>query len=75
MNRLLEATKELIEAESDRKAKEYPVRVFFKGQEISLDDQWIENGEIHVSIEDPIYFAKSGARGFVVTETPKRVAI
>ncbi|RLB94611.1 MAG: hypothetical protein DRH26_00655 [Deltaproteobacteria bacterium] len=75
MEKLTDAIIGMVESMSDRKAKEYPIRVFLKGQEISLDDQWIENGEIHVSIEDPIYFAKSGARGFVVTETPKRMAI
>ena len=75
MEKLTDAIIDMIESESGRKAREYPVRVFLKGQEISLDDQWIENGEIHVSIEDPLFFAKTGERGFVITETPKRMAI
>jgi len=65
MEKITAAVMEFIDSESERKAKEYPIRVFLKGMEISLDDQWVENGEIHVSIEDPIYFAKTGKTGIV----------
>ena len=74
-DKLEETVKEQIEIQAEIKAKAMPIVVHFKGEEISLDDQWIENGEIHVSIENPIFFAKTGKVGFVSVETPKRMAI
>ncbi len=71
--RLAEATKEMIEEEADRRAKKFPVRVFLGGEEISLDDQWTENEEIHLSLENPIYFVKSGKTGYVVPGTPEKM--
>ena len=72
---LEESVKEHIETQSEIKAKAMPIVVHFKGEEISLDDQWIENGEIHVSIENPMFFAKTGKVGFVSVETPKQMAM
>ncbi len=65
---------EVIEEEVARRIKDFPIRIFLGSQEVDVD-RMVAGEEIHISIENPVYFSETGKLGFVTEEIPKKMAI
>lgn len=65
---------EFIDQEITRRIKDFPIRVFIGGDEVDISDQTMIGEEIHISVECPMFFSKTGKLGFVTIEMPKKMA-
>jgi len=52
-----------------------PIRIFIGGKEVDVDAQERVGDEIHVKINEPVFFSETGKLGFVEIEMPKRMAV
>ena len=69
--RIQELQNEQVEAEVNRRMSIAAVMVFIEGEEVDISDQTLCGEEIHISIENPVYFSKTGKTGHITVETPK----
>jgi len=52
-----------------------PIRIFIGGKEVDVDTQERVGDEIHVKINEPVFFSETGKLGFVEIEMPRRMVV
>jgi len=74
MERWTEGMNQEIEDRAERIATELPIKVFIGGKQVDVDDQTLCGGEIHISLELPLFYSETGKLGYVKIEMPKKMA-